>query len=134
MVVFPGPEDSPEMVKLMEAIDRQWKRTVRLRKAMLASDKREGLLRAQLRLMQDGVVEGETLTLLPQGAVGILEVSEDSPHLWLRLTDKAGRPSKRRLKIEMNAVVRRPDGSFPVPAPGHGEERQRTIERHFLNK
>lgn len=131
MVVFPGPKDSPEMVELMAAIDRQWKRTVRLRRATDASDKREGLLRAKLRLMQEGLVEGEALTLLPKGEQGTLEVSEKSPHLWLRLKDKAGNPSTRRLKIEENAVVRRPDGSFPVPAPGHGEARQRTIERHF---
>lgn len=134
MDVFPGPLDSPEMVELMQAIDRQWKRTVRLRKAMDASDKREGLLRAQLRLMQDGLVEGETLTLLPKGVVGTLEVSEKYPYLWLRLTDKGGKPSTRRLKVEVNSVVRRPDGSFPVSAPGHGEERQRIIERHFTNK
>jgi hypothetical protein len=130
MEVFPGPHDSPEMVNLMRDIELEFKRTVRLKKAMDASIKREGLLRAQLRLMQGGLVEGEPLTLALSGESGTLEISADSPYLWLRLASKSGKPSLRRRKIEDSTVVQRPDGTFPTPAPGHGVERQRLIDRY----
>lgn len=134
MIGLPKPNDTPEMLALEQSIERQWQRTLRLQKAMVASDKREGLLRARLRLIQEGLVQGESLTLLPSGETGMLEVSADTPHLWLRLLDKNGAPSKRRLKIQTNSVVMRPDGSAPTPAVGYENERQYYIDRYHSQK
>lgn len=115
MRVFPEKGDPPHMVELMQAIDFEWNAFIRLRKESEAAATREGLLRAKLRLMHEGLVEGEELCMGPTGQKGIVEVSADLPYLWLRLLDKTGGPSKRRLKLEERARLLRPDGSSPTP-------------------
>lgn len=113
MRVYPYPGDTPEILTLMADIDFEWKEAVRLRKEFEAAQKREGLLRAKLRLLLEGLVEGERLVLTLNGQQGVVEVSADAPYLWLRLTDKAGGKAKRRLKLEENTRVARIDGSVP---------------------
>lgn len=115
MRVFPEKGDTPEMAEMMQAIDFEWKEFIRLRKESEAAAKREALLRAKLRLILEGMVEGEELSMAPTGQKGIVEVSTDLPYLWLRLLDKAGAPSKRRLKLDERARLTRPDGSSPMP-------------------
>ena len=118
MRVSPKPGDSLEEIALMSEIDTEWKNFIRLRKEMEAAATREGLLRAKLRLLHEGLAEGEVLTLNTsehQKVNGKLEISSDTPYLWLRTLDKSGNPSKRRLKLDEGARVARPDGSAPVP-------------------
>jgi hypothetical protein len=115
MRVHPKPGDTPEMLELMRVIDFEWETMVRLRKESEAADRRHGLARAKLRLLHEGLVEGEELRMGPTQKKGILEVSADVPYLWLRLLDKAGGPAKRRLKLDEGTRLWRPDGSTPTP-------------------
>lgn len=115
MRVMPRPGDSPAELALMSEIDASWNDFVRLRKEMEAAQRREASLRARLRLLHEGLIEGELLIMTITKQQGRLETSIDLPYLWLRLLDKSGAPLKRRLKLEEGTPVSRPDGSQPVP-------------------
>jgi hypothetical protein len=111
MYVMPQEGDTPEILALKAAIDREWKRTLRLRKAMVASQEQEGLHRARLRLLVENLNEGEKLYIGYTNQVGTLELSGDMPYLWLRALDKSGKPTKRRFKFDEGHPVRRPKQS-----------------------
>jgi hypothetical protein len=114
MRVTAMPGDSPAEIAVMAEIEYAWQNTLRLKAEIEASFKTEGLLGAKLRKLQEGLVEGEELTLKGSKQRGLLESTPVSPYLWLRLLDKTGCPTKRLIKLDERADVTRPDGSVPT--------------------
>jgi hypothetical protein len=100
MRIDPLPGDSPAVLEIKDAIEKQWEEVKALRKRTAKAEEDYGLLRGRLSLEALGLREGEKITFLPKGPTGIVEISGDSPHLWLRMIDKTGKPLQRRLRFD----------------------------------
>lgn len=100
MDTLPNKDDTPEMAALKKQISDAWAEQVRLHKALETTAKNEGMLRSQLRLLQEGLKEGDTILLGPKKIYGTVEASHDAPYLWVREVGANGNPTKRRFKID----------------------------------